>query len=256
MAASQRRPGTLLAIAALCMTVLPSSLLAQAPASRVVVRDLARELACGPQAVVVAPAPTMRVVGSEEPGRTLFGPRDAVIINAGLAHGVRVGQEYFVRRVVKDQFAMSLSGYTPVSVRTAGWLRIVDVDQEAAIATISEVCDGVLEGDYLEPFVRPVVPMTEPAGEPDYAAPGVIVLGDERRQIGSAGSLMVLDRGTNHGVRAGQRSTIFRMTFDGAGPVIRIGEATAVIVRPDTAVLRIERSRDAVYVGDRVALHK
>ena len=90
------------------------------------------------------------------------------------------------------------------------------------------------------------------AGEPDYSAPGRLILGDDRRQMGGAGSLMVLDRGTDHGLKPGQRLTIYRRAFDG-GPVTRIAEATALILYADTALVRIESSRDAVYVGDLVA---
>ena len=57
-------------------------------------------------------------------------------------------------------------------------------------------------------------------------------------------------------VRPGQRGTVFRNALEGAGPVVRIGEATAVIVGQETSVIRIDSSRDAVMVGDRVALHK
>jgi hypothetical protein len=228
---------------------------APAAAQGPVVRDLARELACSPEAVVLPPAPTLHVIGGEQQGRQLFGTGDAVIVSGGSAQGIRVGQEYAVRRVVKDTFALPLSGFVPISIKTAGHVRIIDVEKDVAIGTIADACDGVLMGDYLEPFTRPADPAPIAAGQPDYANAGVIILGDERRQIGAAGALMVLDRGSAHGVRAGQRLTIFRDTMTG-GPVLRVGEATAVIVRTDTSVLRIEKSRDAVFVGDRVALAK
>jgi hypothetical protein len=218
--------------------------------------DLSRALACSPEAAVLPPAPSLRVLGGEQEGKTLFGPAEPVIVSGGSAQGVRVGQEYFVRRVVQDQFALPVSGFMPVSIHTSGWIRIVEVETDLAIATITGACDGVLGGDYLEPFVQPVVPAASAPGEPDYAAPGVIVLGDERRQMGSSGMTMVLDRGTDHGVRPGQRGTIFRATLRGAGPVLRIGEATAMIVRNTTSVILIDNSRDAVFVGDRVALHR
>ena len=221
--------------------------------AQVASRDMSRDLACSPQALVLPPEPTMRIVGGQEDKRTLFGNRDAVVVSGGSDQGVRVGQEYFVRRVVKDQFALPLSGFIPVSVRTAGWIRVVEIERHLAIAIVTHACDGILEGDFLEPFVQPVEPSPLPPGEPDYTNAGVLILGDDRRQLGAAGALMILDRGSAHGVRPGQRLTIFRDTLNGDGPINRIGEATTVIVRTDTSVVRIERSRDAVYVGDRVA---
>ena len=42
-------------------------------------------------------------------------------------------------------------------------------------------------------------------------------MADERRQSGYPGMLMLIDRGTDQDVRAGQRLTIFRQTTGGAG---------------------------------------
>jgi hypothetical protein len=67
---------------------------------------------------------------------------------------------------------------------------------------------------------------------------------------------MVFDRGSDHGLRNGQRLTIFRETVGGAGPVVRVGEATAMIVSPETTVIRVDKSTDAIYVGDLVAIHR
>lgn len=228
---------------------------AQLASERPVTRDTSRELACGPEAVLVAPAPSFRIVRGEQPNKMLFGTGEAVIISGGSAQGVRVGQDYAIRRVVNDQFTMPVYGFTTISIRTAGRLRIVEVERDVSIGTVAYACDGVLSGDYLEPYVRPVEPAPLAAGQPDYENTGMIILGNERRQTGGAGDMMVLDRGSTHGVRPGQRLFIFRDTLPG-GPVLRIGEATAVIVRPDTTVVRIEKSRDAVYVGDRVALSR
>lgn len=218
-----------------------------------------RELACSPQASILPPAPAVHVLVGMEERKGLFGTGERVILSGGTVQGLRVGQEYFVRRVVPDQFAVPVAGYTPVSIHTAGWVRVQEVQGGTAVAGITDACDGIMAGDYLEPFVRPVAPApaaAAAAGQPDYGGAGIIVLGDERRQLGSAGMSMVIDRGTYHGVQPGQRATIFRVTLDGTGPVVRVGEATAVLVDRDTSVIRIDRSRDAVMVGDRVALHK
>ena len=68
---------------------------------------------------------------------------------------------------------------------------------------------------------------------------------------------MVLDRGSDHGIRPGQRLTIFRRTLpDGTGPVSNVGSATVYAVQPETSMVRIEKSVDAVYVGDLVAIHR
>ena len=233
-----------------------------------------RQRACAPAAELIAPAMAMRVIGGYQHGKLMFGPNDPLIIGAGTRQGLRAGQEYFVRRVVKDQFSPMAAASVLQSIHTAGWVRIIDAQENVSAATVTEACDGVLLGDYLEPYVDTVVP-AEPivSGEPDFTRPARLVLADERRQTGYPGMLMLMDRGADEGVRAGQRATIFRYPItnpratsgtyrtamystDTTGPVLAIGEATVLNVRPHTSLVRIESASDAVYIGDLVALHK
>jgi hypothetical protein len=181
-----------------------------------------------------------------------------VIVSGGTAQGVKSGDEFFVRRVVADNFTAPVPGQKqPLSIHTSGMLQIVEAQTDVSIGVVTYGCDGVAQGDYLERFEAPVLPPGTPAGTPDFARPGHLVLGDDRRQIGGAGEFMVLDRGSDHGVRPGQRLTIFRQTLPGGGgPVANIGTATVYVVRPETSVVRIEQSVDAVYVGDLVAIHR
>lgn len=215
---------------------------------------------CGAEAALVAPAAAIRISGGAERMKTLFGPGDAVIVSAGSAQGIRAGQRYLVRRVIDDRFAQRSVGVRPLSIHTAGWITILETQADMSVAAVSEACDGVTEGDYLEPMA---VVTTAPAslagtvaGTADYARPARIILADERRQMGSAGALLVMDRGTDHGLRTGQKLTIFRETMDGKGPVATVGEAVIVTTHPETSLFRILASREAVYVGDLLAIHR
>lgn len=241
----------------LASIIVPAATFAQVAATHTATRDYAVELACGATATTLPPASAIRVGEGRERGKSLFGPGDTLIVRGGTAQGVKAGQDYYVRRVVSDRFARpgsdNLKNY---SIHTAGWIHIEDAQNDTAIATVVKACDGIMEGDYLEAFVKPTVPPEALGGEPDYSDPGHIVLGDDRRQMGAAGDLMVVDRGTDHGIKAGQRFTIFRHTGDGSGPISKIGEATAMVVNPETTVVRIEKVIDAVTVGDLVAIHR
>jgi hypothetical protein len=226
--------------------------LAQDPAER----DVPKDLACGVQTAVTAPLPAMRIVGGNQPRKTQFATGDAVRINAGTGQGVKVGAEYFVRRVTADRFTEPRPKFFPVSIHTAGWLKITEAQADNAVGTITFACgDSILEGDYLAPFEAPAAPKPLPPGKPDFANPGQLILADERRQLGAPGVLMVLDRGTDHGVKPGQRLTIFRRSKAGDQPVI-VGTAIAMVIRADTSLVRIEAVTDVVYVGDLVALHR
>jgi hypothetical protein len=228
------------------------------PAARGVVRDYAAEAACAAHAVGMPPDTSIRVGAGRERGKALFGANDALVITSGTARGLKVGQEYFVRRIVPDRFVSPGSdGVRTSSIHTAGWIRIVDAQSDSAIATVTRLCDGIQQGDFLEPFQKPVLPAASATpGEPDFANPGHLVMGDERRQMAAQGDLLILDRGSDHGVHGGQHLTIFRPTAGGTGPIARIAEATAVLVSPETTVIRIDKTTDAVFVGDLVAIHR
>ncbi len=248
---------SLISVAVLTLSVASAVAHAQVAGKGAVVRDYAAEVACGARAGATPSDMSLRIAAGREHGKVLFGLNDPIIIKGGTSQGVKAGQEYFVRRLVADRFVRpGADGVTTSSIHTAGWIRIVEVQTDAAIATVTRLCDAIQEGDYLEPFVKPAVPASAAGGEPDFANPGHLILGDERRQMAARGDLMVLDRGSDHGMRPGQRLTIFRPAAGGIGPIARIAEATAMMVSPETTVIRIDKTTDAVFVGDLVAIHR
>lgn len=220
-------------------------------------REVPIDLVCGPLASLTEPAQTLRVVGGVERGKTLFAAGDSIIVNAGTSQGLKPGQHFFVRRVIEDRFTVKTTEQAPRSIHTAGWLTVVEAQENVSIAKIAEACDGISEGDYLEPLaVTPAFAALE-AGRPDFAHPGRIILADDRRQLGAGGgSLMVIDRGSDHGLRAGQRLTLFRSTANGAGPVKTIGEAFVASTQAESSLIRIEKASEAIQVGDLVAIHR
>src|SRR5688500_5966481 len=59
-------------------------------------------LACSPTLVYEAPPTPLRITGGQDSfARRTFQPGDLLTINAGTDNGIDVGQEFFVRRVVK-----------------------------------------------------------------------------------------------------------------------------------------------------------
>ena len=228
---------------------------AQQPAAGLL-NGLSRELACAPASPLVRPSTTLAVVGGREPYKTLFGVGDAVVVRGGTAQGLKVGDEFFVRRVVDDKLTESRPGTYPISIHAAGTVQVVEAQTDASIAVVTFSCDNVTQGDYLERFERPVTPAATVGTAPDYAHPGRLILGAERRQMASVGNFMVVDRGSDHGLRPGQQITIFRRIMPEGGPVSTVGQATVYSVQPESSVIRIEKSIDAVYVGDLVAIHR
>jgi hypothetical protein len=223
------------------------------PASRL--SGLARDLACAPSSPMARPSPALMVVGGREQRKTLFGTGDALVISGGAAKGVKAGDEFFIRRVVNDRYNEDKRGVYPVSISTAGTAQIVETHTDYSVAVVTYGCDGVSDGDYLERYEPPVMAVAAVGTTPDYQQPGRLILGAERRQIGGAGEFMVLDRGTNDGIRPGQQLTIFRRTV-ADGPMAHVGKATVYLMQPESSVVRIDSSVDAVQVGDLVAIHR
>ena len=239
-------------------SLLPAAVSTQAPVTRpAAAQGIPLEQLCGPRATLTRPEAKIRIAAGSERTKIGYGPSEYVVINAGTSQGVRAGQRFLVRRVVQDQFAVEAIGEKSYSIHTAGWVTIVDAQEESAIAVISEACDAVVIDDYLEPFVIPgPAPAPPVVTQPDWARPARVILGDERRQLGGEGTIMVMDRGSDHGLRVGQPLTIFRQTMEGRGPNQTLGDALIVEVHPETSLIRIMRSREAIEVGDLIAIHR
>jgi hypothetical protein len=225
----------------------------QAPSARLT--GISRDMACAPSSPMVKPTPTLVVVAGRDQRRTLFGTGDALVIRGGATQGVKAGDEFFVRRIVADKYSEHQPGVYPVSIATTGTAQVVETQNEFSIAVVTYGCDGIIEGDYLERYEPPATPASRAGTAPDYAHPGRLILGAERRQIGGPGDFMVIDRGSDHGLRQGQQLTVFRQTV-ADGPVANVGVATVYGVQPESAVVRIDSSIDAVFVGDLVAIHR
>lgn len=252
------RTFALAATAAAFAVALPIGASAQSITSRPAAAiSIPLEQLCGAGAELTKPAMKIRIVAGSERTKVGYAPNEYVVINAGTSQGIRPGQRYLVRRVIDDQFAVEAIGEKSYSIHTSGWVTIVDAQAETAIAVISEACDAVVIDDYLEPFVIPGPPPAPPTvTQPDWARPARVILGDERRQLAGEGNLMVMDRGSDHGLRIGQPLTIFRQTLNGKGPNQTLGDALVVEIHPETSLIRIVRSREAIEVGDLIAIHR
>jgi hypothetical protein len=247
--------GTRLILAGVSLLALGAMTSAQERRSAVT-RDVPIDLVCAPQAALTAPSQTLRIVGGAEPSRALFAAGEIVLVNAGTDQGIQPGQHYFARRVIADRFAVQTTEAVPRSIHTGGWITILEVQANVSTARVSESCDGVSEGDYLEPLALSPAATPAEAGEPDYERPARLILADDRRHIGGGGSLLLLDRGSVHGLRPGQRLTVFRRALDGTGPVVTIGAAFVAKADVETSLVRIESAREPVQVGDLVAIHR
>jgi hypothetical protein len=229
--------------------------------------------ACTAPPTTLGPSATrLRIIGGQDTvPRSLFGNRDLLVVNGGASAGVMLGQRYYVRRPVT--FGTGASVQSPVP-RTAGWIRIVAANDTTAIASVDFACEGLESGDYLEPFVAPVIPpgsdRADTSGEPDFSNLGRVLFGTEAHRNGAIGDFMVIDRGSEHGVMPGTRFAVYRdlattlygvtalyraMRTSGV-PLSAVGEGVIISTEGTRSVMRITQSRAAVESGDYVVLRR
>ena len=188
--------------------------------------------------------------------RMLFGPRELVIIDGGTQAGVQNGQEYYIRR--SYAFGPPPSKTGPRTITTVGWLKIVSLNETTAIGQIDTTCDGVMAGDYLEPYTAPIAVAAEP-GIPfstlDFSTLARVMFGKAERRLGSTGDFMMLSRG-NTALQVGRRVAVYRDLRTTGVPLTAIGEGVIVSISDGTPMMRIIAMRDAIQSGDYVVPQK
>ena len=216
------------------------------------------ELACAPTLTIMPERPpvhALRVVGGQDTvQRVLFGARDLVAISGGSSAGMQLDQRYAIRRAYT--FGHPVKGQLQ-TIHTTGMLRVVAVNDVTAIAQIEQVCDGVIAGDYLEPYVVPA-PLLANESAPatlDFSSFGRVLFGDEERRVAAPGDFVMLARG-DAPLAPGTRVALYRDLQTPGVPLVAIGEGVIVSMQNDSPVMRIISARDAVRGGDYVVVHK
>ena len=212
---------------------------------------------CGPRQATDFSQAIGRIVShSDDPDRQLMGRGDLLQIDAGEKQGVTRGQNLVVRRRFQTGDPFAPKKLATFAEQTAGLVQIVETQGESSVALVVYVCGELRAGDTVEPYLPQPAFFAVSSGTPQFDQPGRITTGEGGRTAGSAGQMMVIDRGIMQGVQRGQRLTIFRRPQGDAGRPLTIGDGVVIALRADSATIRIERATDAVQVGDLVALHR
>ena len=69
-------------------------------------------------------------------------------------------------------------------------------------------------------------------------------------------SLSATEAGRSPRVGARVPDDLYRRATEPNGPIIRLGDAIVVSTRSESSIIRIEVSREAIQVGDLVAIHR
>jgi hypothetical protein len=246
-------------LAAAFVLVATAAGIAQSPPPAAALSQLEIAVACAPPPTFEVPAAAvLRVIGVQDTmPRAEYGTRDLLVVNGGTTAGLQLGQQFYVRRA--NRFGLDEKGRRR-GARTGGWIRIVAVNDTTAIASFEHICGPVAQGDYLEPFVAPVVPpgadRDEAPGEPDFTSMGTIVSGNENRNDMGPGDFMLIDRGSDQGMAPGTRLALYRDVGVAGMPLAALGEAVVISTSLTMSLTRITRTRDAVHNGDYIAPRK
>jgi hypothetical protein len=205
---------------------------------------------CGP-AEADGPVPSFGKIRSRQDERTqgFFAAGDELLIEGGSESGLEIGQNFIVRRRYQTTLTTK-KGVIVEGEHSSGLLQIVSVERQSSTAVIVYSCDEMVAGDYLAPFTPDPVRATDPVGLPGFDNAARILFADAGQMVGAPRRMMVIDRGTAHGLQPGQRLTLFRRSrFSGAKPAI-VGEAVVVATRKLSATVRVEQATDVIFFGD------
>ena len=192
----------------------------------------------------------------DDSGRQLIGPGEVLHIDAGEKDGVTEGQNLVVRRRFHTGDKYAPKKLQTFGEQTVGLIQILEVKDATASAIVVRACAEILAGDAIERYVKQPAFFAVSDGTPHFEAPARIAFGEHGQSAASAGQLMVIDHGVMQGLLRGQRLTIFRRPVGTNGPPLTIGDGVIIAVRSDSATIRIDRTTDAVVVGDLVAMHR
>jgi hypothetical protein len=214
---------------------------------------------CAPsEGVAPGPGDGLRILGVQDTvPRTLYGLTELVVLSGGSQSGVLLNQEYFIRRPYAFGWR-TRPGARSQSIHTVGRVKVVAVNEATAIGQIQSICDGIIAGDFLEPFSPPpTFADTGPATPAtlDFSSLGRVKFGDEERRLGSPGDYMLLDAGMTS-LTPGARVAVYRDLGVARLPLAAIGEGLIVGVTNGTPVMRITSARDAIQSGDYIVRHK
>lgn len=219
------------------------------PPPRTVIPVPAQELesVCGPAKPDLT-AESLGTIQSHryEHQRTLYTTGDELIIDGGTRNGLAIGRNLVVRRYYR---ANSAGETADTGEHTAGLVQIVAANERVSTAVVVYACNELMEGDRLASFTPEPMRAPGPIGAPVYADAARVLFADAGQMLGAPRRLLVIDHGSEQGIYAGQRLTLFRRSGSSARPLV-LGLAVVVSVRADSATIRVESAIDAIWFGD------
>ncbi|HEY3399950.1 MAG TPA: LysM peptidoglycan-binding domain-containing protein [Geothrix sp.] len=192
---------------------------------------------------------------------------ETVYMNGGSEQGVKTGDRFLIlktvaRKVVHPTAKRKLGDV----VQQVGVIRVVTPLAKGSVATIERCLEGVEVGDHLVRFTEPAnLPLqlrTDTTDPVKVAANSpVVVYARDARQHTAIGEMVILDKGSNDGLKVGDVLLAVRMKTFAVGTdgdkkgatettTHYLGQALVVRVDAQTATCRLLRSNEEIILGD------
>jgi len=204
----------------------------------------------------------LRILGSEEGGaKVALATGDIIYLTRGANEGVNPGDQFYLQRKVrKIEHPANRNNMGWLAIRS-GWATVLAVQENTAIAEVTQACIDVLQGDYLTPFEQIPVPLvlrqaptTRLDPESGKTRGYIIASHDDIDSLGK-GTAVSLDVGEEQGIIPGNVFTIFRIVYPNVPTPRRVlGELAVLTVQRRTATAKITYSVDYIKVGDAIEL--
>jgi len=192
---------------------------------------------------------------------------ETVYMNGGSDQGVKVGDRFLVLKTVARKVKHPSTKHKLGDVvQQVGVIRVVTPQPKGSVAIIERCLDGLEVGDHLVRFTEPAnmpLQLRTDTTDPVKVAPNspVIVFARDAHDHTALGDMVIVDKGTNDGLKVGDVLLAVRTRTFPVGPDEHRKSATettthyvgqALVVRTDaqTATCRLLRTTEEILLGD------
>jgi hypothetical protein len=240
----------------------------------------------------LVPTDSYLISGEDSRYKSTYNPSDLVYINQGMEHGVKVGDQFEVVRVVSDRSAKTAwFKYQNMLIKAMGTtyadigrLRVLHVDAKTSTAKMDLSCDLMQRGDLVRPFAARPVPQLHDAKLDLFAAPSgkktaMVVSSKDFMVLSGPNRIVYVNLGSTQGVKVGDYFRVFRyqgthneanfqikdMSYKvygfGSAPVAYewdnlprqiMGEGIVLRTGPNSSTVMLTNTREEVFAGDYV----
>jgi len=199
--------------------------------------------------------------------RRFLAEGETVYMNGGSEQGVKVGDRFLILKTVARKVQHPTTKHKMGDVvQQVGVLRVITAQTKGSVATIERCLDGVEVGDHLVRFTEPAnlpLQLRTDTTDPVKVAPNsaVVVFARDEHQHTANGDMVIVDKGTNDGLKVGDvllavRTKVFPVGPDGdrkggtETTTHYIGQALVVRTDSQTATCRLLRTTEEIRLGD------